>query len=214
MPPKYLGNARSGITTCLNKLLLKYHESIRGVLLAFSDVKLARAHGCLLEEDATINFPVTLKALVLRVTEGSILRARVNKLSPDHMGLLLCGLINVSIASAKMPKYSFKTTKTTLWVSRGQPSISVGTEIEFRVERVQKEDGIISIEGAEPRVIPGAKIVSAESSTNVSAESSTNVSAESSTNTKRKLKDGKSPKVKKKTEEEIEHERQEQNASQ
>ena len=63
MPPKYLGNARSGITTCLNKLLLKYHESIRGVLLAFSDVKLARAHGCLLEEDATINFPVTLKVV-------------------------------------------------------------------------------------------------------------------------------------------------------
>ena len=55
------------------------------------------------------------------------------------MGLLLCGLINVSIASAKLAQYSFKVTKTNpnpnIWVSRGLPSISVGTEIEFRVER-------------------------------------------------------------------------------
>lgn len=52
------------------------------------------------------------------------------------MGLLLCGLVNVSIASAKLPQYSFKSGKTTLWVSRSLPPISVGTEIEFLVERL------------------------------------------------------------------------------
>ena len=49
----------------LNKLLLKYYESVRGVLLAFSDVKLACTYGRMLEEDATINFPVTFKVKVI-----------------------------------------------------------------------------------------------------------------------------------------------------
>ena len=49
----------------LNKLLLKYYESIRGVLLAFSDVKLGCTYGRMLEEDATINFPVTFKVQLM-----------------------------------------------------------------------------------------------------------------------------------------------------
>ena len=65
LAPKYLRNIRSGVTMYLNKLLLKYYESVRGVLLAFSDVKLACTYGRMLEEDATINFPVTFKVKVI-----------------------------------------------------------------------------------------------------------------------------------------------------
>ena len=72
LAPKYLNNLRLGVTLSLDKLLCKYHSDMKGIPIAYKDVKLADKYGQLLEEDVTIRFYVKVEVFWDMLCEISV----------------------------------------------------------------------------------------------------------------------------------------------
>lgn len=62
---------------------------------------------------------------------GSWMIGTVNKISPDHIGIIVYNLFNASIASSDLSKW---TQKDDFWISQKKSRIQVGTIVKFKVK--------------------------------------------------------------------------------
>ncbi|CAM9695340.1 unnamed protein product [Scytosiphon promiscuus] len=153
--PSDIGDIYAGIRRNIYQFLMRYNESLGGVLLAVSDLSFCDGvhEGRIEDEMPHIHFDVKAKAQVFRPRPGHVLEGRVNKVTSTHLGMLVCGIFNASVASESMGEgFSFDMTARE-WKRGGSGGeggevIAVGRDTQFIVTRMHEAAGLISIEGS------------------------------------------------------------------
>ncbi|KAI9984112.1 hypothetical protein PInf_005405 [Phytophthora infestans] len=146
LSPCHAVDARVGIEQNLTEQLMRYSEALQGVVLSFSNVKLDRPYGAIVNEMPFIHCKVLTDALVFRPKEGMKLRGVVNKIGSNHVGMLFAGVFNGSVAEAELPKGYVHNYAQDCWLGEDGSSISVEDEVEVKVLRVHVAGGMIAIE--------------------------------------------------------------------
>ncbi|CAM9193538.1 unnamed protein product [Ectocarpus sp. 13 AM-2016] len=154
--PSDIGDIYAGIRRNIYQFLMRYNEALGGVLLAVSDLSFGDGarEGRIEDEMPHIHFDVKAKAQVFRPRPGHVLQGRVNKVTSTHVGMLVCGIFNASVASESMGEgFRFDMTAREWQRSRGGKDgagevIAVGADTQFVVTRMHEAAGLISIEGS------------------------------------------------------------------
>ncbi|XP_070198792.1 DNA-directed RNA polymerase I subunit RPA43-like [Littorina saxatilis] len=68
-----------------------------GALIAYSNIKLLRDNGRVIDDAPFIHFKIQADFVLFRPSVGSCLRGVVNKVGKDHIGLLVHDHFNVSV---------------------------------------------------------------------------------------------------------------------
>ncbi|CAM9171660.1 unnamed protein product [Pylaiella littoralis] len=166
--PSDIGDIYAGIRRNIYQFLMRYNESLGGVLLAVSELSFddgdgAAREGRIVDEMPHIHFDVKAKAQVFRPQPGHILEGRVNKVTSTHVGMLVCGIFNASVASESMGEgFRFDLAAREWRKGRstadgggggdgdgdGDEVIAVDCDTKFVVTRMHEAAGLISIEGS------------------------------------------------------------------
>lgn len=104
LSPCHIAEPRVGIEQEMTSLLMRYSEPLSGVVLAFSNVRLAKPLGHIINEMPYIHCKVLADALVFQPREGMVLKGTVNKIGSNHIGMLFAGVFNGSVAASELPK--------------------------------------------------------------------------------------------------------------
>lgn len=105
-------------------------------------------YGKIYNESPRINFSIKATCIVFRPTEGLELKGIVNKISDQHIGLLVYGLFNASIPHENLPNsYTYDNDTESWFNSKSSDSIKQGSEIKFNVVKINESNGMLSIIG-------------------------------------------------------------------
>lgn len=134
----------------LNELLLRYSSSLEGVMLSYSDIELLEQYGRIRNEYPHIHIRFNAKVLIFRTSVGQILHGIVNKLSMNHVGMLIHGLFNASITKEHLPEGSKWNEALETWSLPSEKTIAMGSSVAFTVKKFEYEEevGLISIAGS------------------------------------------------------------------
>jgi DNA-directed RNA polymerase I subunit RPA43 len=159
LPPSAMSDVNGSISKVLKRRLMKYDDSLGGVMLAFSNVVLRRQYGTVFNELPNIMFDVDAEMVLFSPQSGADLVGTINKIGRNHIGLLVGGVFNASISADKMHTSLFSyDADLDSWSGgtggeNGQGlSLNVGNAVAFTVERIQAAGGIFCIAGQEPRM--------------------------------------------------------------
>ncbi|TKS88526.1 DNA-directed RNA polymerase I subunit RPA43 [Collichthys lucidus] len=121
LPPMYLNKKRTGIQEELGSELLKFSESLKGVPLAYDDIRIVGQHGDIYDDSGYIHMDIEANFIVFQPKRGQRLLGTVNKLGVSHVGCLVHGCFNASILKPNL--VSVET-----WRDAGP---RIGTQLEF-----------------------------------------------------------------------------------
>ncbi|ETW02156.1 hypothetical protein, variant [Aphanomyces invadans] len=159
LAPYHIQNAKKGLEDQLNLMLMKYCDPVQGVLLAFNSLQVINPYGHIINETPYIHVRIAADALVFRPTPGMQLTGTVSKVGSNHIGLLLAGVFNVSIAATEMPSGFVHNYHEDAWIGQDSSAIAVDDSVEFRVVKVHVAHGVISIDGSMRSLQPVADAV-------------------------------------------------------
>jgi len=147
--PFYLGNVQGGLDNHLNDYLMKYNSELKGVVLAYYDMKINDNYGKILSDTPYIHFHVQTKMLLFSTQEGDKIVGKVNHLGEDHIGLLVMGVFNASIEKSDIFSSYYFDKEGQVWKTDDNEyeSIQEGQEIMFKVTRLHSVNDMLSIEG-------------------------------------------------------------------
>lgn len=154
LPPTCLPNPTAAITRELGALVLTYHETLGGVLLALNKLRVVSTPERVLYDSPFIHLHVTADVLLFAPEVGMGLAGCVNFVGSSHIGLLVHGVVNVSIPADKLPvnlDYDEDDEGEPMWCedeTKKEGRIMVGTEIEFFVTKLNIKAADISIVGS------------------------------------------------------------------
>eukprot|EP01103_Thecamoeba_quadrilineata_P012342 TRINITY_DN3161_c0_g1_i1.p1 TRINITY_DN3161_c0_g1~~TRINITY_DN3161_c0_g1_i1.p1 ORF type:complete len:240 (+),score=46.99 TRINITY_DN3161_c0_g1_i1:18-737(+) len=141
--PHHIGDLTQGIYSFLDNFIMKFMNGLDGILLAYRDVVPMEPNGRIYDDAPHIHIRVQFKALSFSPVIGSNLVGRVTQMGMDHLGLLVLGVFNASIAKEDLPsQFSFDDTDP------DNNNIKVGTTLVFQVLGVNQSEEIISIKGS------------------------------------------------------------------
>ena len=159
LPPSAMSDVNGSISEVLKRRLMKYDDSLGGVMLAFSNVVLRRQYGTVFNELPNSMFDVDAEMVLFSPQSGADLVGTINKIGRNHIGLLVGGVFNASISADKMHTSLFSYDADLDSWSGGTEgesgqglSLNVGNAVSFTVERIQAAGGIFCIAGQEPRM--------------------------------------------------------------
>eukprot|EP00117_Sycon_ciliatum_P016652 scpid81822/ scgid15987/ DNA-directed RNA polymerase I subunit RPA43; Twist neighbor protein len=132
--PKCLDRVQHHVLEYLNARVLKYSESLHGVVVAYSSVRILQSTTALVAEDPHIRFDVEATVTVFRPVVGSVLKGQLSKISMDVAACLVYKCFNASIVRP--------TDAGESW-----PGKDIGEMISFTVTGIQQAHGVMSIKG-------------------------------------------------------------------
>ena len=148
LPPSTLGDVRGGITEVLNRKLMAYDDAIGGAMLSYSNMTLRKRQGMMFNELPNILFDVSIDAMVFCPRKGCALSGTVNKVSRNHVGILVGGVFNASVSSDDMHEGLSYDSAADAWVDADAgTSLTQGSAASFTVSRIQAAGGIFNIAG-------------------------------------------------------------------
>uniref|UniRef100_A0A8C2C6V0 DNA-directed RNA polymerase subunit n=1 Tax=Cyprinus carpio TaxID=7962 RepID=A0A8C2C6V0_CYPCA len=137
LPPLYLRKKRTGIQEELNAELLKYSSSLKGVPMAYDDIKIVGQHGDIHDDQGFIHFNIEASFVVFKPKKGSKLGV-INKMGVGHVGCLVHGCFNASVVKPSL-------LSSEQWRDSG---LSVGQNLEFEVFQLDADSaGVLLIRG-------------------------------------------------------------------
>ncbi|TNN62336.1 DNA-directed RNA polymerase I subunit RPA43 [Liparis tanakae] len=138
LPPMYLNKKRTGIQEELEAELLKFSQSLKGVPLAYENIRIVGPHGNIFDDSGYIHMDVEANFIVFQPENGQKLLGKVNKLGMSHVGCLVHGCFNASI-----PKPGLVSVDT--WWAAGP---RIGADLEFDVTALDADTaGVLLIRG-------------------------------------------------------------------
>ncbi|XP_031179092.1 DNA-directed RNA polymerase I subunit RPA43 [Sander lucioperca] len=138
LPPIYLNKKRTGIQEELEADLLKFSQSLKGVPLAYDNIRIVSQHGGIFDDSGYIHMDIEAHFIVFQPQRGQTLLGNVNKLGVSHVGCLVHGCFNASI-----PKPNLVSVET--WRDAGP---RIGAELEFEVTALDADTaGVLLIRG-------------------------------------------------------------------
>ncbi|XP_029920036.1 DNA-directed RNA polymerase I subunit RPA43 [Myripristis murdjan] len=136
--PLYLRKKRTGIQEELDTELLKFSQSLKGVPLAYDNIRILGQHGDIYDDNGYIHMDIEANFVVFQPKRGQKLLGKVNKLGVSHVGCLVHGCFNASI-----PKPNLVSVET--WRDAGP---QIGAELEFEVFAIDADmAGVLLIRG-------------------------------------------------------------------
>jgi len=138
MSPMYIGNINFGLKETLNKELLNYNEQLKGVPLAYNNIKIVDSH--VIDDQDLFKLDIKLSFVVFKPEPGQFLDAVVNKTTDHHIGCVIHNCINSSVRQPKVDALSDEQKDIT-------NNIEVGDTITFKVWRLDVHHGILFVLG-------------------------------------------------------------------
>ncbi|XP_062871126.1 DNA-directed RNA polymerase I subunit RPA43 [Trichomycterus rosablanca] len=138
LPPMHLHKKRTGIQQELNAELLKYSNSLKGVPLAYDDIKIIGECGDILDDQGYIHLNIEASFVIFKPKKGEKLLGVINKVGMGHVGCLVHGCFNASV---------IKPAQLTVeqWRDSG---LKVGDSLEFEVFQLDADvAGVLLIRG-------------------------------------------------------------------
>ncbi|XP_038060388.1 DNA-directed RNA polymerase I subunit RPA43-like [Patiria miniata] len=139
LSPKYIGRLRTGVGEILDAELGRFSESLRGVLLAYGNVKLLQSSGVIVDDSPFIHFDVKFDAVVFNPKIGSLLKCVVIEQASDHVGCLVHDWFNVSLLASRKELSGQKL-----------PKLEPGYVVLVQVERLRSLNRMLAIEARAP----------------------------------------------------------------
>ncbi|KAH9270269.1 hypothetical protein BASA83_007608 [Batrachochytrium salamandrivorans] len=131
LAPSFIKTPLDGVRNYLNTFIMRYISELGGVVLAYSNVELTSSEGHIMDENGV-----------------------VNKVSPDHIGLLVYGMFNASIPSSHIRhdefywdtdghawRFSSAKDKSTLF-------IATNSIVKFTVDSLISANKLLAISGS------------------------------------------------------------------
>ncbi|XP_054620528.1 DNA-directed RNA polymerase I subunit RPA43 [Dunckerocampus dactyliophorus] len=138
MPPLYLNKKRTGLREELDAELLKYSPSLKGVPIAYDNIRIVGQHGGIYDDSGYIHMDIEANFIIFQPMKGQRLLGKVNKLGVSHVGCLVHSCFNASI-----PKPNLVSVDT--WREAGP---RIGAELEFEVTTLDADTvGVLLIRG-------------------------------------------------------------------
>eukprot|EP00066_Takifugu_rubripes_P005411 XP_003969434.1 PREDICTED: DNA-directed RNA polymerase I subunit RPA43 [Takifugu rubripes] len=138
LPPVYLSKKRSGIRGELQTQLLKFSQILKGVPLAYDNIRILGQYGDIINDSGYIHMDILADFILFQPRKGQKLLGKVNKLGVSHVGCLVHGCFNASI-----PKPNLVPMET--WRDAGP---RIGAELEFEVTALDADTvGVLLIRG-------------------------------------------------------------------
>ncbi|KAJ3301293.1 hypothetical protein HDU76_005786, partial [Blyttiomyces sp. JEL0837] len=158
LPPCFIGNAIAGVHDYLNKFLMQYVPEVKGVLLSYSDVEILDNAAKIMYDSPFFHFHIKVKLLLFAPKVGSTIVGVVNKVSPDHIGLLVHGVFNASIPADHIRRNEFIWKEKHMeWRRRGAAaaegegshiSIKPGSVVRFAITALPTINGMLTLSGS------------------------------------------------------------------
>ncbi|XP_062979707.1 DNA-directed RNA polymerase I subunit RPA43 [Elgaria multicarinata webbii] len=98
LPPRFLHRKRTGICAQLDTELRHYSNSFQGVPVAYDDIKITKELGDIIDDIGAIHLDIEANFVVFQPKPGKKLVGIINKVAPSHIGCLVHGCFNASIA--------------------------------------------------------------------------------------------------------------------
>ncbi|XP_016298007.1 DNA-directed RNA polymerase I subunit RPA43-like [Sinocyclocheilus anshuiensis] len=138
LPPQYLRKKRTGIQEELNAELLRFSSSLKGVPMAYDNIKVVGQHGDIHDDQGFIHFNIEASFVVFKPKKGSKLVGVINKMGVGHVGCLVHGCFNASVVKPSL-------LSSEQWRDSG---LSVGQNLEFEVFQLDADTaGVLLIRG-------------------------------------------------------------------
>jgi len=166
LPPSSLTNIPNALNESIQKLLLKYSNSLGGVLVSFRDVELdskENGGGRIINEMPHIHYNVRCSVMVFNPTIGTVLSGKVNESFPSHVGVLVYELFNAMISSESLKQNGFVfDDETNEWRRSSDMDddddlvgrvVNIGDGMKFTVDKLHECNGLISLECTDPAFI-------------------------------------------------------------
>lgn len=157
LPPSSMANMSRAYNSCLQSMLLKYSDSLDGVMLSYSNVRIDESknkgsYGRIIDELPHIHVFVTCDVLVFTPCVGKQLTGVVSESFPSHIGFLVFELFNAMVNSDSLTNSGFTfDTDLNQWVKdESGMSIAEGDIVQFTVEKLHECEGLISLECKDP----------------------------------------------------------------
>ncbi|XP_071356725.1 DNA-directed RNA polymerase I subunit RPA43 [Trachinotus anak] len=202
LPPLYLNKKRTGIRGELEAELLKFSPSLKGVPLAYDNIRIAGQHGDIYDDNGYIHMDIEANFIVFQPKKGQKLLGKVNKLGASHVGCLVHGCFNASI-----PKPNLVSMET--WRDAGP---RIGADLEFEVTALDADTvGVLLIRGRLDRTRVQELMAMGESSeSGVPAEQPDTADAQVNPETTEESPDDTPKKKKKKKKDKVKEEEREE----
>ncbi|XP_019364099.1 PREDICTED: DNA-directed RNA polymerase I subunit RPA43 [Gavialis gangeticus] len=129
LAPRFLHRKLTGIRDQLDAGLLRYCDSLGGVPLAYSHVKIVGALGDIHDDQGSIHLHIEADFVVFTPQKGTKLVGVINKIVPSHIGCLIHGCFNASI-----PKHDCVSAEQQQYLG-----LKIGDALEFEVSRLDSD---------------------------------------------------------------------------
>ena len=141
LSPAYLGNEDAGVREQLRLALLRYVDSLGGVVVSYSELRFTSPLGTIREDAPHIHVNVSVRVVLFAPRVGQRLDGELVRVGADgHMALLVHGLFNATVFAAA-----------------GAAGRAAGSRIRFVVRELQVADGLLSMIGDEAGAAPPRK---------------------------------------------------------
>ena len=138
LSPAYLGNEDAGVREQLRLALLRYVDTLGGVVVSYSELRFTSALGIIREDAPHIHVGVSVRVVLFAPREGQQLDGELVRIGADgHMALLVHGLFNATVFAAG-----------------GAVGREAGSRVRFVVRELQVADGLLCMIGDEAGAPP------------------------------------------------------------
>lgn len=173
LPPAAMANIPNALNSSMQNLLLKYSDSLRGVIISFRDIEkddntgggtgasaasistsiatsTSTSYGKIINEMPHIHYHIKCTVLVFNPCVGKVLKGKVNESFPSHVGLLIYELFNGMISADVLRKNGFQFDDDTHEWKKMDKIISIEDGMECTVDKLHECNGLISLDCKDP----------------------------------------------------------------
>eukprot|EP00126_Sphaerothecum_destruens_P004139 Sdes_comp18022_c0_seq1m7318 len=140
--PHFLSNPKDGIKEYLKSLLMRYNDIVDGFIIAYNQLSLLSDCGKIISDCPAIFVSINCKLLCFCPKIGHRVCGIVNKISNEHIGVLILGRFNASIPSKELPEKFSCDPLQQIWFSTNEDElegeniqICLQSEIEFLISK-------------------------------------------------------------------------------
>nr|CCA17774.1 conserved hypothetical protein [Albugo laibachii Nc14] len=148
LSPCHLSDPLQGIQQELNGSVMQYNETLKGVILCFNSIHLGDPYGHIISDSPYVHCKIIANALVFQPRQGMLLKAQINKIGSNHIGMLFVGVFNGSVAASELPEGFVYNYHKEAWIGKNGDTIKVDDVVTVKIQRVRVAGGMISIEGS------------------------------------------------------------------
>jgi DNA-directed RNA polymerase subunit E'/Rpb7 len=154
LSPRFVNQLPAGVQTYILSRLFKYEHALGGVPVACPRVRFCGAAAQVPGDFPFINCSVDAAFVVFAPKVGQILRGTVNQTSADHVGLLVNGTFNASIAASELTQGMWYDESESAWkLDDGSLAFPDASEVTFEVLSLDVVESMLDIRGALKSII-------------------------------------------------------------